>query len=326
MKERSIAFDIVKGFAIFLVIFGHLTNAGEPQRILIFSFHMPLFMLVAGYFFKPLPVSGILKKAFGRYLLIAYSTLFLDILLQFTLYGRWANFPTGQEWLQTVFLYRGLWLNIPIWFVFTLTLCQVLCTVTNKMSYKAVLALVVAFILFNEYGQKPIVWWVNSTLYAFPFFGIGFLLKKCGKAKKVLARPNIFVTVLLVATYVGLSFWNGYTDMYTLTKGKSFVAFLYTGITGTLLMIWLSKYVADKHRSIGKAIAFLGTKTFPILITHYYFCRIFLPKILRYFEREGLGQNIVFQLVVSCLLIEIYYAIFRVYERRSQSGKRQISG
>jgi len=60
-KERNIFLDIVKYFTIFLVIWGHVVqqslNPGVyPEQVdgiyrLIYTFHMPLFMGISGYFF-----------------------------------------------------------------------------------------------------------------------------------------------------------------------------------------------------------------------------------------------------------------------------------
>ena len=48
--ERNRAFDIMKGVGILSVILGHMDI--EPYwRNVIYSFHMPLFFILAGYFF-----------------------------------------------------------------------------------------------------------------------------------------------------------------------------------------------------------------------------------------------------------------------------------
>ena len=56
-KERKVEFDFIKCFAIFLVLCGHslmhFSDADHMTNLLyqfITSFHMPLFMAVAGYF------------------------------------------------------------------------------------------------------------------------------------------------------------------------------------------------------------------------------------------------------------------------------------
>lgn len=62
--KRDIFYDIVKGIAIVLVVFGHCIQYGSGEHYenarlfmdewlykLIYSFHMPLFALISGYFF-----------------------------------------------------------------------------------------------------------------------------------------------------------------------------------------------------------------------------------------------------------------------------------
>lgn len=50
--------DVLKSFAIFLVILGHVSSVydsrgySSPIALWIYSFHMPLFMMLSGMFFK----------------------------------------------------------------------------------------------------------------------------------------------------------------------------------------------------------------------------------------------------------------------------------
>lgn len=49
--ERNRAFDIMKGVGILSVILGHM-DIESYWRNVIYSFHMPLFFILAGYFFR----------------------------------------------------------------------------------------------------------------------------------------------------------------------------------------------------------------------------------------------------------------------------------
>lgn len=62
MKQRNLYLDVIKGFAIILVVYGHCLQYGSTLSCdklyfddwvfkAIYSFHMPLFMLVSGYLF-----------------------------------------------------------------------------------------------------------------------------------------------------------------------------------------------------------------------------------------------------------------------------------
>lgn len=52
MKQRNITYDLMKGIAILLMMASHLAlNVGMP-KLMIYSFHMPLFFILAGVFAK----------------------------------------------------------------------------------------------------------------------------------------------------------------------------------------------------------------------------------------------------------------------------------
>lgn len=52
-KNRNHAIDIMKGIAILCVILGHIETLPIIGKNLINSFHMPLFFIIAGYFYRP---------------------------------------------------------------------------------------------------------------------------------------------------------------------------------------------------------------------------------------------------------------------------------
>ena len=57
-KTREIYFDNLKTLLIFLVVLGHFTNLNKSIPLMgainnvIYSFHMPLFIFISGYFSK----------------------------------------------------------------------------------------------------------------------------------------------------------------------------------------------------------------------------------------------------------------------------------
>ena len=49
-NERIEYVDIAKAVAIFLVVLGHTVTSNSDAKIIIYSFHMPLFFILAGFF------------------------------------------------------------------------------------------------------------------------------------------------------------------------------------------------------------------------------------------------------------------------------------
>lgn len=69
--------DIAKGIAIILVIVGHTVPNPSPLRHAIFSFHMPVFFILAGYTFRPKPwrelMSGSVSRLLAPYVVLALA-------------------------------------------------------------------------------------------------------------------------------------------------------------------------------------------------------------------------------------------------------------
>ena len=61
MRNKNI--DLIKGILVLLVIIGHVLKGSLSEnlaRYIIYSFHMPLFIAIAGYLFNPYKYGGVL--------------------------------------------------------------------------------------------------------------------------------------------------------------------------------------------------------------------------------------------------------------------------
>lgn len=65
--QRIEYIDILKGIAMLSVIVGHYFNNGIIGT-LIWSFHMPLFVIISGYFFQQKNIKDIFKQNAKSYL------------------------------------------------------------------------------------------------------------------------------------------------------------------------------------------------------------------------------------------------------------------
>lgn len=52
MKTRNVAYDLMKGIALILMMYDHLVKTPDGVHQFIYSFHMPLFFILAGVFAK----------------------------------------------------------------------------------------------------------------------------------------------------------------------------------------------------------------------------------------------------------------------------------
>ena len=92
IKERDYFFDNARALLIFLVVFGHLM---EPYRsssgfitslyLTIYSFHMPGFLFISGYFAKKAGQAGYIEKL-SKKLLIPYFIFFAFFCVYFAVF------------------------------------------------------------------------------------------------------------------------------------------------------------------------------------------------------------------------------------------------
>lgn len=80
--QRIESFDILKGIGIVLMIIGHLLmGQGTKLFDFIYSFHMPMFFIVTGYFYKQEPLPKLFKKnrdqLLSPYLVMCIIIIFL---------------------------------------------------------------------------------------------------------------------------------------------------------------------------------------------------------------------------------------------------------
>ena len=99
-NERNIYIDVVKGIAIILVVYGHCIEYYSKEYIydnffysdivhkIIYSFHMPLFMVISGYLF-----SGTIERySFPCVLQSRFTKLLLPIFIWNSLFLLIQNF------------------------------------------------------------------------------------------------------------------------------------------------------------------------------------------------------------------------------------------
>lgn len=79
-NKRNTQVDVMRGFGILLVIMGHV-YAPHILKYIICSFHMPLFFIISGYYFKPERApSEVAEKGLKR-LLVPYIFTCLCIIV-----------------------------------------------------------------------------------------------------------------------------------------------------------------------------------------------------------------------------------------------------
>ena len=115
MKQRDYLFDNYKALLIFLVVLGHFVEMASEENLflhsvrwLIFSFHMPAFIFISGYFSKKKPeIRSLFQKLVMPYLIfeVLYYLLYTFVIHKET--QLWLLYPKFTLWyLMALFVWK----------------------------------------------------------------------------------------------------------------------------------------------------------------------------------------------------------------------------
>lgn len=169
LQERVFLWDNLKCLLILCVVIGHFISVSGADTsfykscyLLIYSFHMPLFVFISGFFSK----NTIITLNWDRLIHYVYLYLFIKI---------W-GFIVGLITFKRVPVLDLI--NAPgmEWYVLALCFCTLLTIVFKNYEWKAVLAISILLACFIGYSQhNPDVLAIHRTIVFFPFFYLGYL-------------------------------------------------------------------------------------------------------------------------------------------------------
>jgi fucose 4-O-acetylase-like acetyltransferase len=195
-KERDYYFDNAKFILIFLVVFGHFISPIKGQNEwlytiynFIYTFHMPAFILIGGFFTKSVWRDGyitkILKKVLIPYLVfqIVYSLFYFDLY--------------GKDEMKLDF-FSPHW---TLWFLLSLVFWNVLLKLFIKMRYPLLLSIGIGISVgyINEMGTFLSL---MRTFVFFPVFLIGHLLEKRDFKKILKPSGKIIAAAFLIVLFI----------------------------------------------------------------------------------------------------------------------------
>ncbi|WP_367892432.1 MULTISPECIES: acyltransferase family protein [Bacteroides] len=165
MSQRIDYLDIAKLIGLSLVCFCHIPLPEGDFHVWVYSFHMPLFFLLSGMFFKPesFSVKRTAMQLLVPFILFNVLAVFMSVCVDFLLY-RTLQFPNlhPMKWLMSGYAIG------PSWFLLSLFCIRVFCSYAYKYG-KIRTLLIVTIVLLGTF-----VFTENCSVWN--MFGIAFLL------------------------------------------------------------------------------------------------------------------------------------------------------
>lgn len=170
--ERLLWIDLLKSFAIFLVLWGHciqhFTFDGFTDNSIylwIYSFHMPLFMMLSGWF-----ASHLLKKSLFCVVKLKFRQLLLPSIIFGTIYFLVNEiFNTSNSYLRVIYY--------SYWFLKSLFCCMILFCIGIKYFKNKCVGLIFVLFISQLCNYIPYLEFLQLR-YMFPCFTMGYLFSQ----------------------------------------------------------------------------------------------------------------------------------------------------
>jgi fucose 4-O-acetylase-like acetyltransferase len=329
-SDRVEYIDIARGIGILLVALAHAdVSLFSPYlHRLIYSFHMPLFFFLSGYFFNlETPFWLMLKKRFNTVLKPYLVTILLIYIVSLsftnirfvTVFGRIAKslYATGYyiDWVQLWFLPSLFVTSVFAYLFYRVVLIRINNRYLRWLILLAVLATAIYFLdMFYPFSLSLLG--KQYELYGLPFSldlvllsGFFYILGneiRLASSEKAFAKLWIFFGT--GAALIVLTLLFDYRVDFNTRLYESFPINTIEAILGILFTLALSKQIDLRTNRLASALKYIGQASLFILIFHVPIQEFWAPKI--FFVTEQQAFSILSAFVISILISLGIYRIF----------------
>lgn len=308
--------DLCKSFAIFCVLLGHslqYCENGEPFDnslwTIIYAFHMPLFMMLSGYFLQSsfkLPFKTLVTKKFKQ-LIIPTISVYICINLPILL------IETNTQGIALT----EYWWNFynSAWFLKSLFVCYIIAYLSKILLRSDIVASLTSILFVMLWGRFN-DFHISTML---PFFWYGYIFSKYREA--ILANKRIILGFSSIVSFILLLFWDGYYTVYFTPLLHPFeidnliiYAFRFIiGLSCSTSVILICKCASDKYayNSFFLKLTSIGRNTLGI-----YLLQIYTLEILIQHLHLGLSSITLYFTSLFLAIIELLLCNFMVIQMR----------
>lgn len=316
---RDPAFDIAKGLGVILVLLGHL-NLPFWLINLIYFFHMPLFVMISGYFHKKRTPRELLNSAVRLYLAyLIYGLVFL--FLSWIISGHFEfNSLTILFLAMPVSIWGISYFGI-FWFIIALMVIKVI----SQLAQPNYLTLAISLILFfvTWYIQKNYLAIVDlpfapaQVIMLYPFYVVGYLIKDYLPSIKKVAWVLYFAFILI--SIFSIIFANGtegkIVNYHQIFLFNPLIA-LVLAILGSVSLILLSGRIVLFQKRIINTIMNVGEYSFLYFAIHLLLFAM-ISNALNYLNINNATARVIIMLLGTLLISRLIIIIFRKIEKVS---------
>lgn len=301
MQKRIEYIDIVKGVTIFLVVIGHIETVPIVIKECIYSFHMPLFFLLSGFFFREdRPVRKDFIKL-TKSLLIPY--FFVAVIMRFCCLFINVFNDNPVDFIDILSIFGVIWICDgevisvgAIWFLMVLFWSKLYLNVILRYHKGPMFLLFGAFvsICLTKYFDCLLPFGLQQAAVCSLFVYIGLLCRKFDVFNLKIST-SLLLTIAL--TILPFSF---YFSVGTRVNGYRFGVFsVLISSAICVIVVWIIKKISEVNHIRGLQSFFVWSGKYSIVILAVHSIES------RYISASIAFQNFASEIVIRILFIVI---------------------
>lgn len=307
-ENRIVWIDYARVIGIWLVVLGH-SFCSETMKLYIYSFHMPLFFLLSGIFWKNLTYKDFLRRKL-KTLIIPY-VVFNLLVYGLNIVGILHLFPPPTITWHTPLIgivtgYGSLCCHAS-WFIICLFLVENIYYGLNKYLPKYKYLVVILLGLISLHTPPIKLWNISIAFVGLLFFWLGHVGRKYTLQ---LAEYKIYYLLIigLMTFIINMLFVsiNGQVDLVFNIYGNYYSVFILNALSG-ILMTFCSSIVLYRIFGDVQIVTYISSNLILILLLHPFAFAL----IYRLCPFGGHWSNITMAFLSILLLVPIIYIINR---------------
>ena len=266
MENKRIEYlDIAKGIAIICVIIGH--SCGDITRSIIYTFHMPLFFIISGYFCKgKVELVKNTKKLIVPYVITCITMVLLLMVLN-VFSGRYITHNV-QEWIISAVLGKGsgAYAIGAIWFLVALYIGKSILNLIVKIKKRWIQVLLVIGTAGLGLITNISLFSISVALTSVIWLYLGYIAKEKEIFNKKIPANYYVIMCAFWLICIQLGLMNGNMLLVNNTYPNGIINIL-GGVVASFLVIKLSQKIACSN-ILKKPLLFYGKNSLTILCIH----------------------------------------------------------
>lgn len=311
LDKRIYWIDYVKTIGIYLVIIGHTVLPLDQLYIrdFIYSFHIPLFFILSGLLFKTeknsICFSKSIKAIIIPYFLLNLLVFFIFFFPKYIFYGNSSAIITP---LLATLNGTAPMAAATCWFLLVLFWIRSLANfiLQQKSIWILISCILLPLIGYSLYHflKIELYYFIDQALIAYPFFIIGYFIKKYKVLETIKPIHLLFVFIgfILQAFLVN---YIGFVDLFFCKIGPNVIVYYLASVLGSFIVIIPCILFLNKP---SKFVQIISTGTIFILATHQQFYN-YTNKYFKIFFSDYYQQSIFFSMMFALVFLVASYLI-----------------